>query len=251
MAKKDQSQELQESAQQIFLAGLGALAKAEEEGSKVFQKLVKRGKNYDGPGAEQADALRDQIESQIEQFRNRAEGAQKQADRQAKKARSAVNQQVDRARQSLENALEGFENQLEAAVSRALKGLGVPTRDEFTELQKSLRQLSKNIDAARREREIEDAAAPPIDARSTGGGWYEIRVHGLVVDRVRGEEEAAARVEQLRAQDFSTTAPETQTITIDGTGGGWYEVRVDGIVVDKVQGRRAAEAAMSRIEQEA
>ena len=34
---------VQESAQQIWLAGLGAFAKAQEEGSKAFQGLVKEG----------------------------------------------------------------------------------------------------------------------------------------------------------------------------------------------------------------
>ena len=34
---------VQESAQQIWLAGLGAFAKAQEEGSKAFQSLVKEG----------------------------------------------------------------------------------------------------------------------------------------------------------------------------------------------------------------
>jgi len=251
MAKNKQTQELQESAQQIFLAGLGALAKAEEESSKLFQKLVKRGKDYNGPGAEQAEAIRGQLESRLKEVRKGAQEAQKQADRQAKKARGTMNDQVDRARQGFESVLDEMEGQLETVVTRALKGLGVPTRDEFAELQKSLRQLSKNIDAARREREIEEAAAPAVDATSVGGGWYEIRVHGMVVDRVRGEKEAADRVEKLRAQDFGKTPPESVSVTVDATGGGWYEVKVDGIVVDKVQGRRAAEATVSRLELEA
>ena len=34
---------IKESAQQIWLAGLGAFAKAQEEGSKVFDNLVKEG----------------------------------------------------------------------------------------------------------------------------------------------------------------------------------------------------------------
>ncbi|HSH89586.1 MAG TPA: phasin family protein, partial [Ramlibacter sp.] len=34
---------VKESAQQIWLAGLGAFAKAQEEGGKVFEALVKEG----------------------------------------------------------------------------------------------------------------------------------------------------------------------------------------------------------------
>jgi poly(hydroxyalkanoate) granule-associated protein len=36
---------MKESAQQIWLAGLGAFAKAQEEGTKVFETLVKEGKS--------------------------------------------------------------------------------------------------------------------------------------------------------------------------------------------------------------
>ena len=37
------SQRMKDSAQHIWLAGLGAFAKAQEEGSKVFDNLVKEG----------------------------------------------------------------------------------------------------------------------------------------------------------------------------------------------------------------
>ena len=40
---KDMSQRMKDSAQHIWLAGLGAFAKAQEEGTKVFENLVKEG----------------------------------------------------------------------------------------------------------------------------------------------------------------------------------------------------------------
>jgi len=243
-----QKQELQESAQRIFLAGLGALSKAEEEGSKLFKRLVKKGEEYDGPGVEQAVAVRSQLETGMTQLRRRTTEVQEEADKQARKAKEAVDGQVNRARQGLDGLLEGLEGRIERAVTTALHGLGVPTRDEFDALQKSLRQLSKNIDAAKRERQIEHASVPDVEARSVGGGWYEVRVHGLAVDKVQGEEAAAERVQALRAQDFTTGDTEATSITAEATGGGWYEVRVDGVVVDKVQGRKAADAAIKRLE---
>jgi len=250
--KKNQQQELQESAQQIFLAGLGALSKAEDEGSKLFQKLVQRGQRYDGPGKEQFDAIRLELETQLANLRDRAALAQAGADRQAQKARTTVGTQVDKARQSIETVIEGLEGRIETAVTATLQGIGVPTRDEFQALQKQLRQLSRNLDLAKQEQTVDQAATPNVDARATGGGWYEVRVHGLVVDRVRGEDAATTRVEQLRAQDFAGgdgAAP--RKIAVEATGGGWYEVKVDGVVVDKVQGRRAADAAVERLEKQA
>ncbi len=44
--KKSKPEELKESAQKIWFAGLGALAMAEEEGSKLFQNLVSRGEAF-------------------------------------------------------------------------------------------------------------------------------------------------------------------------------------------------------------
>lgn len=245
------AQELQESAQRIFLAGLGALSKAEEEGSKFFKRLVERGEAYDGPGADQARLIREQLESSLEALRRRTTEVQQEADKTAKKARKVVDEQVSRARQGLDSLLEGLEARIEQAVTATLHGLGVPTRDEFEELQKSLNQLARQLDAARRERQVAEASTPDIEARAAGGGWYEIRVHGLVVDKVQGEEAAAARVEELRAQDFSTGPKQASTITAEPTGGGWYEVKVDGVVVDKVQGRKAADAAIRRLEAQA
>ena len=33
--------------------------------------------------------------------------------------------------------------------------------------------------------------AAPTDVRASGGGWYDLRAHGVLVDRVQGEQEAA------------------------------------------------------------
>ena len=42
-AEKQLAQTVKESAQQIWLAGLGAFSKTQEEGTKVFDALVKEG----------------------------------------------------------------------------------------------------------------------------------------------------------------------------------------------------------------
>ncbi|MGB5658402.1 MAG: phasin family protein, partial [Thermoanaerobaculia bacterium] len=42
-SKTDVQNEVVQSAQKIWLAGIGALATAEEEGSKLFNSLVKKG----------------------------------------------------------------------------------------------------------------------------------------------------------------------------------------------------------------
>jgi polyhydroxyalkanoate synthesis regulator phasin len=245
-----QTQELQESAQRIFLAGLGALSQAEKEGSKLFKKLVKKGEGYAGPGVEQVQTLREELDTRLDTLKKRASDVQHGADERASKAMNALDEQVSRARQGIDALVDGLEARVEQGVTAALHRIGVPTRDEFAELQKSLRQLSKNLDAAKRERQVVRDSVPDVEARASAGGWYEIRVHGLLVDRVQGEDAATRRVAELRAQDFSTGPQEAREITTEATGGGWYEVKVDGVVVDKVQGRRAADAAIMRLQQQ-
>ena len=43
--------------------------------------------------------------------------------------------------------------------------------------------------------EVERVA--PTDVRASGGGWYDLRAHGVVVDRVQGEQEAHTRAKEL------------------------------------------------------
>ena len=81
---KDLATELQESARKVFLAGLGALSAAEDEGSKLFKELVKRGKKYTGPGARQVEGLVSEVEAQLkkaqEQVGSVVDAAKKQAE---------------------------------------------------------------------------------------------------------------------------------------------------------------------------
>lgn len=70
------SRRLGESAEQIWLAGLGALGRAQSEGTRVFESLVKEGAAYQREGRRQAeagaDALRDQVGTRFEQARGKA-----------------------------------------------------------------------------------------------------------------------------------------------------------------------------------
>jgi hypothetical protein len=47
--------------------------------------------------------------------------------------------------------------------------------------------------------EVDEAdRVAPADMRAGGGGWYDLVAHGVVVDRVQGEQDAHTRVDQLR-----------------------------------------------------
>ena len=55
--EKNTQEELKDSVHRIWLAGLGALAAAEEEGSKLFSKLVDRGRDVESKGKVEVDKV--------------------------------------------------------------------------------------------------------------------------------------------------------------------------------------------------
>lgn len=70
------SRSLSESAQQIWLAGVGAFGRAQAEGTKLFEGLVKEGVNLEQHARKfaggQAEVVRDVVESKVGQARERA-----------------------------------------------------------------------------------------------------------------------------------------------------------------------------------
>ena len=68
---KRAQRELKESAQKIWLAGIGALATAEEEGSKLFNSLVKKGETYEARGKQRVE----EVKARVEEVVGKAEGS--------------------------------------------------------------------------------------------------------------------------------------------------------------------------------
>ena len=114
---EDMQKELADRGRDVWLAGLGALATVEEEGSKLFARLVERGKEYENLSAKQVKALSERVSEQQKKVKERAEET-------STAAQSAVADTVD----------------------KALERFGVPTRSEVNDLSKKVDRLSKQID---------------------------------------------------------------------------------------------------------
>ncbi|MFN3597598.1 MAG: phasin family protein [Rubricoccaceae bacterium] len=177
--------DVREAAQKVFLAGLGALSLAEEEGSKFFKKLVKKGEKVDVNilGADRLKKVRSQVTSKADE------------------AEEAVKGRVADAKYAANEAAGKFEERVQEAVAAVMKRIGVPTREEISELTASVERLTKHIEKLKKEQKAAAAApaATPL-AVSVGGGWYEIKVGDVVVEKVQGKEEAEAAVARLAAQ---------------------------------------------------
>ncbi|MGH9379286.1 MAG: phasin family protein [Thermoanaerobaculia bacterium] len=105
--------DLKESARKIWLAGLGALATAEDQGTKVFQSLVERGEGFETRSEKQLGKVKDQV-------KNVAGKAEAQWDR-----------------------VEKF---VDEKVSAAVKKLGIPGRDEVKTLTRRVEELTKKVE---------------------------------------------------------------------------------------------------------
>ena len=114
------SKSIMESAQQIWLAGLGAFAKAQGQGSQLFETLLKEGSSLEQKTRKLAtgkvDDVRDAVESGVTQVRERTQ------------------ETWDRLEQVFENR-----------VSRALAKLGVPGRKDLDELLKRVDELNREV----------------------------------------------------------------------------------------------------------
>src|SRR4030081_2153457 len=67
MDDKKLQDELKDSAHKIWLAGLGALAAAEQEGTKVFNRLVDRGREVESRGKVDFKEQVDQAKVKVDQ----------------------------------------------------------------------------------------------------------------------------------------------------------------------------------------
>ncbi|MEO5660299.1 MAG: phasin family protein [Polaromonas sp.] len=114
------SSAVKDSAQQIWLAGLGAFSKAQEEGSKVFDALVKEGMTIQRK-------------------------TQTTAEEKLSEATSRMSDMASDFQAKAGNRWDKLETIFEDRVAKALAKLGVPSAREVNALTERLNQLDQRI----------------------------------------------------------------------------------------------------------
>ena len=104
--------ELKSSAQKIWLAGLGALSMAGEEGKKLFETLVEKGESFEAKDKPSMDA---------------------------------VKRTVDNAKGKAEDLWSRFEGMFNEKIAHALQKAGVPSKEEITQLTQRVDSLMEAI----------------------------------------------------------------------------------------------------------
>lgn len=138
--------EVEKYSRQIWLAGLGAYSKISNDGSKLFETLVK-----DGEKAEKQAKTR--VDEQVDAAKSSA-----------KSAKSRVGDVKERALGKWSELEEAFDKRLNSAISR----LGVPSRNEVKALHQQVDTLTKQIEkltgASVKSVSAKSAAAKPAAA---------------------------------------------------------------------------------------
>ena len=117
---KDISQSVLDSSRQIWLAGLGAFSRAQAEGTKVFETLVKQG---------------EALESKT----------RKVASDTAAMARGAATAKVREVQKGVGGTWDKLEQVFEDRVERALSKLGVYTQNDVVRLSQRVDALSDAV----------------------------------------------------------------------------------------------------------
>lgn len=111
-------------ARKIWLAGLGAYAKAGQEGAEYFKELVKNGEGVEKQGKklidEQVEAANTQIES----------------------VKSTVTTNVNSVKGKVEVQLDKIEKAFDTRVASALNRIGIPSKQDIEVLSAKLDELS-------------------------------------------------------------------------------------------------------------
>lgn len=127
--EKHLSKKIKDSARQIWLAGLGAYNKAEEDAGKVFDKLVQEGEDIE-------TKTRGVLEKQIRAVEDRV---------------GEVKDRVEEVKDRANTTMGKLESVFDERVSKALDRLLVPNYTEFKQLREEVEELRDRLAAVEKQ----------------------------------------------------------------------------------------------------
>jgi poly(hydroxyalkanoate) granule-associated protein len=111
------SQDLVEKGREVWLAGLGALSSVGDEGTKLFNQLVSRGRELESEGRQRINALVDELSHRQQEVKER-----------------------------VEQSFSKLEDEVSGLVEKAMARLDVPSRSEIQELTAKVNQLAEQVE---------------------------------------------------------------------------------------------------------
>lgn len=118
------SRGVMDSAQQIWLAGLGALSRTQQEGGKFFDALVEEGVR---------------IQEKTHAY----------TQEQIKQAREQTTPWIENARKRTNAAMSKIEQAFDARIARAMKRMDMPSQSDIKDLSARIDALAREVRAGR------------------------------------------------------------------------------------------------------
>lgn len=170
---KELANAVRSSAQQIWQAGLGAFAKAQEEGGRVFSRLVKEGTEFQQRAESKVAGVSDSVGKL-------ADGVGKQAS----------------------GSWDKLEQVFEERVARALATIGVPTRHEIGALHAKIDALQQQVLAL---------SAKPAAAKATPKAVPKAASKAMAKPAVKAAAEPAAKAPAAKVAAKPASKPASKT----------------------------------------
>ena len=161
-SSKNSLNQAQDYAHEIWLAGLGAFAMAQEEGGKIFKQ---GGKAIDETSRKVIGESNKLFERLVKEGNKLENKGRKLASDTVGGVRGDVESRVEKVRESAQSNWDKLEKVFEQRVARALSRLGVPTSDEINELSKRVAELNKRVAELAKKQDAKPAPAKKAAAK--------------------------------------------------------------------------------------
>lgn len=116
---KKQLDDVADSAHQVFLAGLGAAALSQEEGGRLFDRLVTRGRKVEAEG---------------------------------KKKVTQGKKQLDAAKKRATKAFDRLQGEVEGRLAKVVNRLGIPNQEQIRLLTQRVAELTRKVEGLQKSR---------------------------------------------------------------------------------------------------
>lgn len=121
--RKNAAKAITDSAHKIWLAGLGAFAKAQAEGTRAFEQLMRE-------GAALEQQTRKYTKDRLDEMRDRFETT------------------TERLRKTGQSSMERMQSLIDERIARTVERMAVPTRNELDRLANQMAELTRRMTGA-------------------------------------------------------------------------------------------------------
>ena len=146
---RQKTSEFTQQLENVFLAGLGAMANAQKMGTETFESLVKDGEKFRKEASKKTEKLIDDVQDSVREMRDDAES----------KAEGLLDRVRDRSK------LTKLQSAFDKRVADAMDRLNVPSKNDIDKINKKLDKILKSIEPKAKKPAAKKAPAKKATAK--------------------------------------------------------------------------------------